>query len=129
MENRGLVNPDDPYELDRLGAPNTELRKRQNGTRKGDGCSCKGWYSSTLYGILSNPHYVGDTVLGRSMKAIYKGIKSHNVKDKDKWIVFPNTHEALISREDFQKVRTSSKRLLRLARRVCRKPRKSGQRS
>ena len=91
-------------ELDRLGAPNTELRKRQNGTRKGDGCSCKGWYSSTLYGILSNPHYVGDTVLGRSMKAIYKGIKSHNVKDKDKWIVFPNTHEAIISREDFQKV-------------------------
>ena len=38
------------------------------------------------------------------MKAIYKGIKSHNVKDKDEWFVFPNTHEALISREDFQKV-------------------------
>lgn len=91
-------------ELDRLGAPNTELRKRQNGTRTGDGCSCKGWHSSTLYGILTNPHYVGDTVLGRSMKAIYKGIKPHIVKDKDEWIVFPNTHEAIISREDFQKV-------------------------
>ena len=91
-------------ELDRLGAPNTELRKRQNGTRTGDGCSCKGWYKSTVYGILTNPHYVGDTVLGRSMVAIYKGIKSHNVKDKDEWIVFPNTHEAIISREDFQKV-------------------------
>ena len=91
-------------ELDRLGAPNTELRKRQNGTRTGDGCSCKGWHSSTLYGILTNPHYVGDTVLGRSMKAIYKGIKSHVIKDKDEWIVFPNTHEAIISREDFQKV-------------------------
>lgn len=91
-------------ELDRLGAPNPELRKRQNGTRTGDGCSCKGWQSSTLYGILTNPHYVGDTVLGRSMKAIYKGIKSHNVKDKDEWIVFPNTHEAIITREDFQKV-------------------------
>ena len=38
------------------------------------------------------------------MQAIYKGIKSHNVKDKDEWIVFPNTHEAIISREDFQKV-------------------------
>lgn len=91
-------------ELDRMGAPNTELRKRQNGTRSGDGCSCKGWHSSTLFGILTNPHYVGDTVLGRSMKAIYKGIKSHNVKDKDEWIVFPDTHEAIISREDFQKV-------------------------
>ncbi len=91
-------------ELDRLGAPNTELRKRQVGTRVGDGCSCKGWYKSTLYGILTNPHYVGDTVLGRSETAIYKGIKSHNVKDKDAWIVFPNTHEGIISREDFQKV-------------------------
>lgn len=91
-------------ELDRLGAPNTELRKRQNGTRTGDGCSCKGWHKSTVYGILTNPHYVGDTVLGRSMVAIYKGIKSHNVKDKDEWIVFPNTHEAIISREDFQRV-------------------------
>lgn len=91
-------------ELDRLGAPNTELRKRQNGTRTGDGCSCKGWHKSTVYGILTNPHYVGDTVLGRSMVAIYKGIKSHNVKDKDEWIVFPNTHQAIISRKDFQKV-------------------------
>ena len=91
-------------ELDRLGAPNTELRKRQNGTRTGDGCSCKGWHKSTVYGILTNPHYVGDTVLGRSMVAIYKGIKSHNVKDKDEWIVFPNTHQAIISREDYQKV-------------------------
>lgn len=91
-------------ELDRLGATNTELRKRQNGTRTGDGCSCKGWHKSTVYGILTNPHYVGDTVLGRSMVAIYKGIKSHNVKDKDEWIVFPNTHQAIISREDFQKV-------------------------
>lgn len=91
-------------ELDRLGAPNTELRKRQNGTRTGDRCSCKGWHKSTVYGILTNPHYVGDTILGRSMVAIYKGIKSHNVKDKGEWIVFPNTHEAIISREDFQKV-------------------------
>ena len=68
------------------------------------GAPAKAGYSSTLYGILTNPHYVGDTVLGRSMQAIYKGIKSHNVKDKDEWIVFPNTHEAIISREDFQKV-------------------------
>lgn len=90
--------------LDRMGAPNTKLRKRQNGTRKGNGCSCEGWHKSTLYGILTNPHYVGDTVLGRSMKAIYMGIPSHNVKDKDEWIVFPNTHEAIISRDDFQKV-------------------------
>jgi len=90
--------------LDRMNAPNPEARKREVGTRDGDPSSYTGWYSSTLYGILTNPHYVGDTVLGRSMKAIYKNIPSHNVKDKDEWIVFPDTHEAIISREDFQKV-------------------------
>ncbi len=90
--------------LDRMGAPNPEARKREVGTRDGDPSNHTGWYSSTLYGILTNPHYVGDTVLGRSMKAIYKNIPSHNVKDKDEWIVFPNTHEAIISREDFQRV-------------------------
>ena len=118
-------------ELDRLGAPNTELRKRQNGTRKGDGCSCKGWYSSTLYGILSNPHYVGDTVLGRSMKAIYKGIKSHNVKDKDTRIsgLCSRTRtKRLFPVKTSRRCRTSSKRLLRRGRQVCRKPRKSVQR-
>ena len=31
-------------------------------------------------------------------------MKHHKVKDKDKWIVFPDTHELIISREDFQKV-------------------------
>ena len=90
--------------LDEMGAPNTEQRKREVGTRTGDGCPFKGWAQSTLYGILTNPHYVGDTVLARSEKAIFKGVKSHLVKDKDKWIVFSNTHEPIISREDFQKV-------------------------
>lgn len=91
-------------ELDRLGAPNPELRKRQTGTRSGDGCSCHGWHNSSLYGILSNPHYVGDTVLGRSEKALYKGVRPHNIYDKDEWIIFPDTHEAIISREDYEKV-------------------------
>ena len=90
--------------LDEMGAPNTEQRKREVGTRTGDGCPFKGWAQSTLYGILTNPHYVGDTVLARSEKAVFKGVKHHKVKDIDQWIVFPNTHEAIISREDFQKV-------------------------
>ena len=42
--------------LDEMGAPNTEQRKREVGTRTGDGCPFKGWAQSTLYGILTNPH-------------------------------------------------------------------------
>lgn len=90
--------------LEEMDAPNPELRKRQVGVRTGEGCSCRGWHKSTLYGILTNPNYVGDTVLGRSERAIYKGVHPHNVKDKDAWIVFPDTHEAIVSREDFQRV-------------------------
>ena len=35
---------------------------------------------------------------------VYKGVKNQHI-DREEWIVFPNTHEAIISREDFQKVR------------------------
>ena len=62
------------------------------------------WNKSSLTTILDNPHYVGDTVLGRTLNAIYKGVKNQHI-DREEWIVFPNTHEAIISREDFQKVR------------------------
>ena len=61
-------------------------------------------HKSSLTTILDNPHYVGDTVLGRTLNAIYKGVKNQHI-DREEWIVFPNTHEAIISREDFQKVR------------------------
>ena len=99
----GISNSEILNRLDEMNAPNPEQRKREVGTRIGDGCTCKGWACSTLYGILSNPQYVGDTVHGRAERAIYKGVK-YAAKDKSDWIVYPNTHEALVSREDFQKV-------------------------
>ena len=99
----GISNSEILNRLDDMNAPNPEQRKREVGTRTGDGCSCKGWASSTLYGILSNPQYVGDTVHCRAERAIYKGVK-YAAKDKSDWIIYPNAHEALISREDFQKV-------------------------
>ena len=94
--------------LDRLGemdAPNPEKRKYEVGTRKGACTRGSGWHNSTIYGILTNPHYVGDTVLGRSESAIYRGTKQHMVHDSEKWIVFSDTHEAIISREDFAAVK------------------------
>ena len=99
----GISNSEILNRLDEMNAPNPEQRKREVGTRIGDGCPCKGWAGSTLYGILTNPQYIGDTVHCRAERAIYKGIK-YAAKDKSDWIIYPNTHEALVSREDFQKV-------------------------
>lgn len=64
------------------------------------------WNHNTIRGILSNPYYTGDTVNGR-----YQYGEMHEKRValhlEDKWTVIPNTHEAIISREDFQKVQES----------------------
>ncbi len=91
-----------------MNAPNPEFQKYQVGVRTGNATAKKIWNKSSLTTILDNPHYVGDTVLGRTLNAIYKGVKNQHI-DREEWIVFPNTHEAIISREDFQKVQEMRK--------------------
>ena len=64
-----------------MNAPNPEFQKYQVGVRTG---KCYGKEdlesrSSTHYPILDNPHYVGDTVLGRTLNAIYKGVKNQHI--------------------------------------------------
>ena len=100
----GLSLPTIADRLDAMDAPNPEFQKYQVGVRTGNATEKKVWNKSTLTSILDNPHYVGDTVLGRTLNAIYKSVKNQHI-DRENWIVFPDTHEAIISREDFQKVR------------------------
>ncbi|WP_018130513.1 recombinase family protein [Effusibacillus pohliae] len=61
------------------------------------------WHGSSVLKILKNPHYVGDLVQGRSQVASVTNKKRHEVPE-DEWIVVPNTHEPIISREDFDAV-------------------------
>ena len=95
----GLSLPAIADRLDAMNAPNPEFQKYQVGVRTGNATAKKIWNKSSLTTILDNPHYVGDTVLGRTLNAIYKGVKNQHI-DREEWIVFPNTHEAIISRED-----------------------------
>lgn len=64
------------------------------------------WNHNTVRGILSNPYYTGDTVNGR-----YQYGEMHEKRgalhSEEKWTVIRNTHEAIISREFFQKVQKS----------------------
>lgn len=92
-------------QLDELKAPIPTFRKVENGVRaSANGISTEKWAKTTIHDILVNPHYVGDTALGRSERAYYLGIKPHKVHDKDKWYIYPNTHPALVTREDFEAV-------------------------
>lgn len=61
--------------------------------------------------ILTNPHYTGNLVQGRSKTdgkdKIFlqkKGYKKRIQNNQDEWIVIPDTHPAIISHEEFQEV-------------------------
>ncbi|TCT18902.1 DNA invertase Pin-like site-specific DNA recombinase [Melghiribacillus thermohalophilus] len=61
------------------------------------------WNESTIKFILTNPHYVGDLVLGRETTVSVTNKKRKKVSRKDQ-IIHRNTHEAIISREVFNTV-------------------------
>ena len=61
------------------------------------------WRDTTIQRILTNQMYVGDMVQGTRSVINYR---NHKIKPKSKeeWVIVRNTHEAIISREDFDKV-------------------------
>lgn len=61
------------------------------------------WNDSTIRLILSNPHYTGDLVQGRETTVNVTSTKRKKIAKKDQ-IIIKNTHEAIISREDFEAV-------------------------
>ena len=52
--------------------------------------------------ILENPVYIGVRIMGKTHKALHKGLKKEKMPP-EKWYVFPNSHEALVSCEIFEK--------------------------
>lgn len=66
------------------------------------------WNDSTIKLILTNPHYTGDLVQGRETTVSVTSTKRKKVAKKDH-IVTKNTHEAIISHEDFNAVQRQMK--------------------
>ncbi|MEH7237899.1 recombinase family protein [Bacillus sp. JJ1562] len=66
------------------------------------------WNDSTLRLILTNPHYVGDLVLGRETSVSVTSSKRKKV-DKEKQIIHKDAHEPIISREVFDAVQQQMK--------------------
>ena len=69
------------------------------------------WGSSTIVHILSRREYLGHTVNFKTRKH-FKDKKSHYVPE-DQWMIFENTHEAIIDQETFdnvQRIRSNVRR-------------------
>ena len=70
-----------------------------------------GWGSSTIVNILKKREYLGHTINFKTRKH-FKDKKSHYV-DEDEWVIFENTHAAIIDPETFenvQRIRSNVKR-------------------
>ena len=62
------------------------------------------WSSERISDMLHNETYIGNMVQGRSVKISYKSKKCLK-QDPANWVVVEGTHEPLVDREIFQKVR------------------------
>ena len=62
------------------------------------------WSSERISDMLQNETYIGNMVQGRSVKISYKSKKCLK-QDPSNWVVVEGTHEPLVDRETFRKVR------------------------
>lgn len=65
------------------------------------------WGKSTLVKIINDERYTGKMVCGHT-RAIYVGSKGKRVP-KEEYVITENTHEAIVSQELFNRVRSESK--------------------
>lgn len=66
------------------------------------------WNDSTIKLILTNPHYIGDLVQGRTTTVSVTS-KKRKKQQKDEMYIFENTHEPIISRDMFEAVQNLMK--------------------
>lgn len=75
------------------------LGLKYNGGFKGTGKSL--WGNASVKRILTNATYLGHLQQGKTQKINYK-IKKIVEKPKEEWVCVENTHEALVTEDDFQ---------------------------
>lgn len=94
-------------ELNGRGILSPSAYKRQTGSKyvnsNADASSAKGlWTQSTIAAILRNEMYTGTLVQGKSHHISYKNKKRKKVA-KDEWVKVPDTHEAIIDRDTWER--------------------------
>ena len=73
------------------------------------------WAQKTVVGILEKYEYLGHTVNFKTHKKSYKCKKTVN-NPQEEWVIFENTHEPIISKQDFELVQELRKNKRRIQR-------------
>lgn len=89
--------------LNSEGIPSPMQYRLQTGIEKNSRYKNVYWDSGCVYAILRNPVYMGDMEQRTEVQAFYKGEKPRRTK-KDERIYVKDTHQAIVSRDDYEKV-------------------------
>ena len=93
-------------ELTDLGAPTPLMHKKKNHPNFAlpKEFEVKLWSATTVKNILTSDVYIGNLTQSKYAKVSYKS-KTVRIQDEQKWITVENTHDAIVSKEDFDAVR------------------------
>ncbi len=67
------------------------------------------WGNSSIRAVLNRNNYYGDLVQRKYESRFQRGEKWCDILDESQWIITPNAHEPIISRELFDKARVRLK--------------------
>lgn len=115
--NEGMSKYGITRRLNELGVLNPAAYKRKKGLNYANPLKMFNdglWSEKTVATILANEVYIGTMVQGRQKIVSYKVHQAIRMDEKD-WYVVPNTHEAIIDKETFQKAQSLHQRDTRTA--------------
>lgn len=97
--------------LNENGIPNPSTYKRSQGLNFRSRAIGKSslWSDKTVRRILQDEMYTGNMVQGKNKKVSYKG-KAVIALPQEEWIRVEDTHEAIIGRDDFERVQRMLKK-------------------
>lgn len=99
----GLANSAIADRLNDLGILSPKEYKKSQGIKFKGGYKSRGksmWCSSSVKRILTNEVYLGNLVQGKTQKINYK-VKKIVEKPENEWVRVENTHEPIITRDEF----------------------------
>lgn len=102
------------FYLNEHGVPSPTAYRRAKGLPVSSTADDPMWGDRVIWNILTNPIYTGDLVQGRRRVKSYKVHEIEAVPEEE-WVIVPDTHEAIIDKESFEKVQGLLKRDTRSA--------------
>lgn len=84
--------------------PSPSKLKQERGYNYKNGVPAGYWHPTTVRGILMNPVYTGDLVFSSYRTTMYMSLRDNEIQENAPKQMIANHHEALVSREDYEKV-------------------------